>query len=246
MLNIGSLKLIEGKIMSDFNWRSKVEALLNKAQARGTTQQEAEALQEKAAYLMAKYGIEDAIARDKEHKNEKPKVEKFQAFPPYSQRKINLLNFIANTLGGRVVVKNDTMWVFAYEQDLERIKVLYFSLLAQMHIELSSIRVPASVHAKSYRNSWLVGFNDSVNERIQRAYRKAKNEKPGSALAILDRTKNVEARMHEQFPDLIKRHVRTNLTSMDGYSEGVAAGQRADIGRARFSGTDPKKPLTHL
>lgn len=225
------------------DWRTKIEALLNKAQSTNS-KHEAEALRERAEYLMQKFGIEDAVARSKEPIKEKPIMKEFHLGQPYPARKSELLRMIAKCLGGSVVINGKAVggivWVFAFKEDVARIEMLYASLLAQMHIEMHMTPVPSHVNGKTFRNSWILGFISGVDERLKRAMRKANQEVPGSDLVLVNRKKEVESARDGQFPALVFRRVATQNVSQQAFGAGREAGQRADIGQRRMGGGRPQ------
>lgn len=223
--------------MSSPDWRTKIGNLLEKAQGKGVTPEEANIYHEKAAFLMQKYGIEEAVARQKSAVKEEPIFEIFRSFPPYANRKSELMTVITTLLGGKIVLSgvsaDGRMWVFAFKDDLERIKFLYHSLLAQMHIEMVSIAVPKEVNARTYKNSWLIGFIEGVGLKLQKAYNKVKDKTPGTALAVISRDKDVLKSMQNKFPNTRTKALSASNISGDGYRSGMDAGQRADVGQDR-------------
>lgn len=226
------------------DWRAKVEALLNKAHASGTTVEESQSLQEKAAYLMAKFGIEEAAFRQKNRQSSlKPASEKYQMFPPYANRKLDLIIMVAQHLDGATVRGSNVrepVVVFAYPEDLARIKMLYHSLLAQMHIEQALVIVPKGNNAKSYKNAWLLGFVVGVREALERAKRQAMQEFPGSSLIIRKSHEEIMLVMQDTFPGIKTGKRDLSINDEVGFSAGRATGQRADIGQGRLTSQNVK------
>lgn len=222
------------------DWRKVAQDLLNKASHRNTTKAEADAYQEKAMYIMAKFGIDEAMLRQKEHSTEKPKFRLFKKFRPYSNIKLMLLTSVANILGGRVVESGLDWYVFAYEQDLERIQFLYFSLLAQMHIESAEVKVPQAMSKRAYTDSWLKGFVFGVASRLDTAYRRATGN--GQELVLM-RDAQIEQAMHDKFNNIKKNSSHIKPSDYGAFGSGAASGLRADIGQDRLGKTAASKPL---
>lgn len=218
------------------DWRSKIAAMLAKAHGQGTTPEESRVYQEKAAYLMNKLGIEESELRLKTKSDEKPTNEKFKKFPPYADSKLELLEAISNCLGGKVVnISHDSeMHVFAFEGDLERIKMMYFSLLAQMHIEGSMLKIPPNTSKRAYTASWLKGFVYGVRTRMRRAYGQANKE--SNALVLYDRDSKVRDAMQRAYSKLTSRKV-SEAKNSQGFNDGVKSGLRADVGQDRVGKT---------
>lgn len=231
-----------GDKMSDQDWKSKIAAMLAKAHGKGTTIEEARAFEEKAAYLMNKLGIEESELRVKTKSDEKPISEVFKKFAPYANSKEELLVAVANCLGGRVVLLRDgvEMHVFAFSGDLDRIKMMYFSLLAQMHIEAATLAIPKNVGKRVYTNSWLKGFVYGASKRLQRAYGKANSE--ANALVIYDRDSKVQAEMKRVFGKLVTKSMSA-ATDSQGFNDGVKSGLAADVGQDRFGRSPGRRAI---
>jgi len=223
------------------DWRKVAQDLLNKASHANTTKAEADAYQEKAMYIMAKYGIDEAMFRQRENSTEKPTFKVYKQFHPYAHVKEMLLASVAFTFGGKVVTSNKDHYVFAYEADLERVQFLYFSLLAQMHIESAEMKVPQSVSKRSYTDSWLKGYVYGVTCRLQRAYAKATGN--GKELVLL-RDAQVEQAMKDKFGKLRKNTSSFgNAHDFQAFDQGTTSGLRADIGQDRIAKTAGQKTL---
>lgn len=220
------------------DWRSKVEGLFAKANAQGATKEESEALLEKAMYLMQKYGIEEAELRIREGKIEKPTMETFFIGSPYSTRKADLLGIVAHFLGCQAIVKSERsikrMFIVGFHEDIERVKVLYHSLLAQMNIDMLSVRIPQGEDTRAYRNAFIVGFISAVQHRMDAITNKIKAE-PGTDLVLFDRQKRVDDVMNDLFNIAGPKKTEISISSRAGLTAGASAGQRADIGQPKIS-----------
>ena len=95
----------------------------------------------------------------------------------------------------------------------------------------------------AYRRSWLHGFAVQVHRRLVEAERRAEQRAgqgsaggpgvPGSAeLVLADRRSRVEQAYAEAFPALGRG--RRSVLSGSGFAAGAAAGERADLGAARW------------
>lgn len=216
------------------DWKSSINGLLNKA-ASTSSAEEADAYRAKAEYLMTKYGIEESMLRQQNHPEEKPQSKIFKMFAPYAQRKSDLLHRICIRLNCYMVMSHDgsRATVFGYSNDIERVTMLYFSLLAQMHIECAAVKVPPGVPAKTFRNSWLYGFVIGVTKRLDAASKKAKDETPGTDLVLKNDMRKIQDLVINTFPALTKVREKQMKLSDLAFNDGRAAGQRADIGQSR-------------
>lgn len=226
---------------------ARIRALLAKAEDPAATRAEAEALFAKAADLMAKYGIDRAMLAASDPSTDRVGDRVFTPEAPYAYDKVLLLNTIAQALGAQAMYKRGPrgeyqLHVFAMGADLERIDLLFTSLLVQatrfMTADLASAVGYRDV--KVWKRDWLRGFAAEVWRRLrdaeERARRQAEQERrPGGAsveLVLLDRRVLVERRFREAYPRVRWRVSRRQIGY--GYAQGQAAGRRADLGGTRL------------
>jgi len=222
---------------------AKVRKLLAKAEG-ASTPEEAESYNTKAAELIAKWGIDAAMAAVTEPTRDKITDRKIVLDQPYARDKADLLWAITNPLRIKAVMltgkgydargrsKNTyTMHLFGFASDMERAEVLFTSLLLQAHTDLYRQEIPYGEDRDAYRRSWLVGFSSAVSRRLWAAERKAQDEAsdaaPGVALVLVDRKTLAERAMNDYYPRL--SHSRRSLTG-SGAGSGYQAGQRANLG----------------
>ncbi len=218
------------------DWESTVQGLINKAERTHGTPESA-AFLEKAMYLMAKYGIEDAQLRKKDGVIERATYEHMLIGSPYSFHKANLLATIANYLGGQAVSQTGSnyrkIWLFGFKDDIARIKMLYFSLLAQQHLEISVAMIPQGENAKAFRSAFFASYNSTIDNRLSAIYNKVQKE-PGNAIAIRDREQDVKDAINEKFDLGVREDPRRiSVSSNSGIQAGREAGSRADLGQTR-------------
>ncbi|HZD15038.1 MAG TPA: DUF2786 domain-containing protein [Pseudonocardiaceae bacterium] len=228
------------------------------AQADGAaTEQEADAYSAMAAEWIARHGIDEALLAASGAKPDTIERRRIEMTDPYSSGKAELLGWVAVPLRCRTVnhrrggggVRACT--VLGYTADLQRVELLYTSLLLQASTRLVRVRPPAysGESVSAYRRSWLHGYNRAVYARLSAAETKAEQDataaeqhataagQPGgagssTALVLLDRTAHVERAVEEAFPHLGKARTRTLAGS--GVWAGYDAGQRADLGTPRL------------
>lgn len=193
-------------------------------------------------YIMTKHGITEAMLRGKEHPDEKPTFKVFKKFRPYANIKSMLLGVVAYMVDGRVVEQGEDLYVFAYETDLEKVQFLYFSLLAQMHIEASCVDIPLGTSKRAFMDSWLKGYVYGVGSKLDRVMRKAKTETPGSALVLANRAEKVNASVERQFVNIRTRNLGS-VSTRRAFSDGATKGKQADVGQDRLGRTAGQKAL---
>ncbi len=155
----------------------EVRKLLAKAEDPGCTPEEAAALNDKAAALIAKYGMDAAMLAAAVPERDPVGDRVIGLYAPYALDKSGLLATVASALRCRTVRRK--VWVgsgyaynmhlFGFASDLERTELLYTSLLVQASYGLAAARVPEWESPAAFRRSWLVGFTRAVGARLTMA-----------------------------------------------------------------------------
>jgi Protein of unknown function (DUF2786) len=244
--------------VSDEKILARVRKLL--AKAEGTNiEAEAEAYNLKAAELIAEYGIDRALAAADGKSHDKVVGKTVTVHAPYSRDKAHLLGCIARPLRADLVIigqpgKNTTVRIIGFESDLERIDILFTSLLMQAANGLAVARPEArsyidydgnvrrlrSESVQAYRRTWLSGFSSAVAQRLRAAEERAAEvpqqrtspEGKSTALVLVDRKAQVAAALKAEFPRV--RYTQRNLSGT-GHTQGFQAGQRANLGAKSVS-----------
>ncbi|TQS40801.1 DUF2786 domain-containing protein [Cryptosporangium phraense] len=220
-----------------------IRKLLAQAEDIAASPEEAETFTAKAAELMARYGVDRAMLADGDSSADQIADRVVRLDPPYALDKLGLLVSVALTLGLRVVQrtgfgprgKEVSALLFGYGSDIERVEILFTSLLLQAVRGLAVARVPSGEHKAAYRRAWLAGFSATVCRRLEEAESRARESatEPSAAgrsaeLVLADRRTVVDARFAEAFPSLGSAPRR--MLSGSGAGDGAAAGARADLG----------------
>jgi hypothetical protein len=228
---------------------AKIRALLTKAEDPAATPAEAEAFTAKAAELMAKYGVDRAMLAAADPTSDVPGDRIIWIQAPYALDKQRLLSQLGLALGCKTVLKQSVrgyaVHLFGYASDLERVDMLFTSLLLQAVNSLAQTPVPYWENAAAFRRSWLAGFAAMIAHRLHQAEKRAaanatqEREQAGTggpsvALVLADRATVVQRKLEEAYPKLGK--ARARKLSGSGYRDGVEAGRRADLGGTRVGG----------
>ena len=231
---------------------AKVRKLLAKAEDPGCTPEEAAALNDKAAELIAKYGMDAALLAAADPLRDPVGDRVIAVQSPYALDKAGLLATVAGALRCRSVRRKVwvgdgyayTMHLFGFASDLERTELLYTSLLVQASYGIAGAQVPEWESAAAFRRSWLVGFTYAVGQRLVRAEQRASSDAesvrtgPSVALVLADRGTKVDRRVDEAYPRL--RPSAPRRLQGSGIQGGYAAGERADLGGARVGRGTPR------
>jgi hypothetical protein len=236
--------------VSDDRMMDRVRGLLAQAEHPNTSKEEAEAFTAKAADLMAKYGIDSAMVADRGEVRESVTQKRIDLLAPYAREKADLLSAVARNSGCRLVrhTWGRTMThvtAFGFPADLERVEVLYTSLVLQATRDVLREEVPYWENTAAYRRTWLVGFAGAVGARLRAAAERARDEAESQRMAsgetgrsvelvLADRSTLVTSALEEAFPKLTPGRVRE--LSGSGTASGYAAGRRADLGGPKVTG----------
>jgi hypothetical protein len=231
---------------------ARIRKLLAMAEDEGLSDAARDAYNAKAADLIAKYGIDQALLEAQRPAEQKVGDVELAMEPPYALDKLTLLTNIAGPLGCTVIrattwrdgVKRHHAHLFGMESDLRRAELLFTSLLVQAAHGLGVARVPYGEDARAFRRSWLAGFGQAIRARLQQAEASARDqaeqtlgETPGgrsAALVLADRQVLVATHVAEVYPHL--RSGSPRRLSGSGSREGYQAGQRVDLGGSRLGG----------
>ena len=227
-----------------------IRKLLAKAE-KAATPEEASAYNAKAAQMMARHGVDEAMLAATGVKQDALGERRIPLTDPYSQEKAQLAGLIGHALGCRAVRHPGygrgqiiAVTIFGYESNLQRTEVLFTSLLLQATRDVVHQRPPAWARESTaaFRRTWLSGFASEIYRRLTAAERAAADQHdaaaatagPSAALVLADRRSVVERAFEERFTDLQKG--RKRRLSGSGYGAGIAAGRRADVGGPRLRG----------
>ncbi|WP_020670780.1 DUF2786 domain-containing protein [Amycolatopsis nigrescens] len=234
---------------------ARVRKLLAKAEDPAVTEAEAELYNTKAAELIARHGIDNAMLAAEDRDADEITSVRISVENPYSRDKASLLAKVAHPLRCRAIFLRAgnfvyAVTVFGFRSDLERAQLLYTSLLLQATTQLGRVRpeVPWQSVA-AYRRTWLHGFATAVQQRLTSAEQRAAVEHGSTTtagrsteLVLRDRVDMVDEAYQQEYGDL---HVmRRRRLSGGGYLDGHLAGRRADLGATPVSAARPGLHIT--
>jgi hypothetical protein len=228
---------------------ARVRKLLAKAEDPAVTEAEAETYNTKAAQLIARYGIDRAMLAAAGTSADEITTIKISLDNPYSRDKAGLLTNIAHPLRCRALLHRwgqtvTAVTVFGFRSDLERVELLFTSLLLQAATQVTRVRPVNAFRGESlaaYRRTWLHGFAGAVHLRLQKSEANATQEhtasQPGgqsAELVLRDRNALVKDAYDVQFGNLQTAPPRR--LSGSGYLDGHVAGERANLGTTGLRG----------
>ncbi|MFF4244323.1 DUF2786 domain-containing protein [Streptomyces sp. NPDC001822] len=225
---------------------AKIRAILAKAEDPAATPEEAETYFAKAAALMAKYGIEKAMLADSDPTQDRPGDRVITVKGAYSADRLYLLGYVSTSLNCVSIRKRPVKGVtevhmFGYESDLDRVELLYTSLLLQMFNGMRQGRPASGESTVTYRKAWMAGFIIRIDQRLREIEAHAKRESPVAdtgrsvELVLADRRAVVKARFAAAYPRATDPKGSTRRRG-SGLNDGHQAANRADLGQTRVSG----------
>ena len=155
-----------------------IRKLLAKAE-KAATPDEASAYNAKAAEMMARHGVSEAMLAATGVKQDALGERRIPLADPYSQEKAQLAGLVGRALGCRAVRHPGygrgqiiAVTIFGYESDLQRTEVLFTSLLLQATRDVVHQRPPTwtGESTTAFRRTWLTGFTTEIYRRsLQRS-----------------------------------------------------------------------------
>ncbi|MEH1164688.1 DUF2786 domain-containing protein [Micromonospora sp. CPCC 205539] len=213
---------------------SKVRKLLAQAEDPACTPAESAAFTAKATELIARYGVDRALLAARDPATDPVGDRVLDIVAPYARDKVGLLAAVADPLRCRCVRRQQgsgfALHLFGFASDLERVDLLFTSLLVQAAHGLAGTVVPVGEHPAAFRRSWLAGFAEVIGGRLWAAETAAASGsgEPSMALVLADRSDRVQRRLAEEYPRL--RTAPRRRLAGTGFGSGAEAGQRADLG----------------
>ncbi|MEU7570304.1 DUF2786 domain-containing protein [Micromonospora sp. NPDC049240] len=227
---------------------SKIRGLLAQAEHEGTSKTESETFMAAATRLMAKYGVERAMLGALHPETDRV-ADKIIVVPaPYAASKLRLLWAIASALGAdgvkrRAAKGTAELHLFGMESDLERIDLLYTSMLLQCQRfqEIDWRTMPSFVDKRTWKVDYVEGFRSEVHRRLKEVEARAKQQAqaeqtggPSVDLVLADRSALVQKAKADAYSSTRKSSYSRRVGA--GYGQGTSAGQRADLGGSRIAG----------
>jgi len=224
----------------------KIQALLNKAEGKGTTPEESEAFYAKAQALMTKWAIDEEILKMSGKGSDDKIITIRQTIPStYFVALIHLWDAVARANDCIVLQQKGysgrdmKVVLTGFESDVATVQLLVTSLtiFAQREAKKESARVGGDYY---FRRSFLTEFAYRIGARLREQrdlnIEEAKTETGHDLLpALVTKKKQVDQFMADNF-NVGRARGSSRKYDARGGSAGRAAADRADIGNKRVSG----------
>ena len=137
------------------------------------------------------------------------------------------------------------VYLTGFEKDIDATVMLYTSFLLQIQREVKRENIPSYVNKHTFNSHFTHGFASAIYSRLNKAKRDADTEFVAEAKAegrdmlpvLASRKEQVDKAFEQMYGGTLRRGRAGAMSgSTGGYSSGVAAGQRADVGNPRVGG----------
>jgi len=231
------------------DWADKITKLLAQAESTPHVAERNSAI-ELAQELMTKHAIDEGMLQAKGKQPVEKIVEQgIRINRPDEKAKLSLLNSVANAndcrtayLGSGHYIGWSTGYVFGFESDVRRVKMMYTSLLLQMTNEMLATVPPRGVHILRFRNNFIRGYSMRIYRRLMDSRHKVIKQAPKeAALVLVNRGQRVKEWVEETL-DLRRGEKDVFQGDYQSQVQGAKAANRADISSDRL-GTDSRGKL---
>lgn len=223
----------------------RIGKLLRKAASVAGTAEET-ALLERAFALSAKYGIDETLARSGDDIDPSEIVTTtIDITGRYQLDQVVLVTSMGEALHTEVIrTKEDSITrctMIGARRHVDRVSMLAGFLCGLMLARAARARSPQPdvVSTRSYRQSFMAGFAEEIQDRLQAAESAAVDESAdahGAHLVLASDAERAAAELRRQHPRL--RTTRTNRSAA-GIGEGRSAASDIDLGQSRVGGHRP-------
>lgn len=220
----------------------RVRKLFAKAESVAGTP-ESEVLLERAYALLAKYGVDETLARSgADPSSSEATVLDHVVSGKYQPDQIGLVASLAAALHCRAVTSargdgERVVHIVGVRRHVERVGMLAGALTGIMLAAAARQRPGPGVSAVSHRKSFMTGFSFEVGRRLAAAEAgavSASEDAVGAGLVLRSDSERADAELRRRFPSAVKGSRRRVGTS--GLEEGRRVGGSVDLGQRRFDG----------
>lgn len=220
----------------------RIRKLFAKAESVAGTP-EAEVLLERAYALLAKYGVDEALARSAPDEGPAEVIVLDHVVSGrYVPDQVGLVAALAGALHCRAVVETRVdgtrvVHVVGVRRHVERVGMLAGALCGVMLAAAARQRPAPGVSAVTHRKSFMTGFAFEVGRRLAAAEQgavAASDDAPGASLVLRSDARRADEAMARRFPTAGPG--RRRRVGLSGIEQGRRAGGTVDLGQRRFAG----------
>lgn len=220
----------------------RVRKLFAKAESVAGTP-EAEVLLERAYALLAKYGVDETLARSgADPSSSEVMVLDHVVSGKYQPDQIGLIASLAAAMHCKAVSSGRgdgtrVVHIVGVRRHVERVGMLAGALTGIMLAAAARQRPGPGISAVTHRKSFMTGFAYEVGRRLAAAEAgavSASADAAGAGIVLRSDSQRAETELRRRFPSAVKGARRRVGTS--GLDEGRRVGGSVDLGQRRFDG----------
>lgn len=220
----------------------RVRKLFAKAESVAGTP-EAEVLLERAYALLAKYGVDETLARSGANpSSSEVMVLDHVVSGKYQPDQIGLIASLAAAMHCRAVTSGRgdgtrIVHIVGVRRHVERVGMLAGALTGIMLATAARQRPGPGISAVTHRKSFMTGFAYEVGRRLAAAEAgavSASEDAAGAGVVLRSDSQRAQTELRRRFPAAVKGSRRRVGTS--GLAEGRRVGGSVDLGQRRFGG----------
>lgn len=244
--------------------KEKVAKLLAQSNDEGVTEQEAQTFAAKAAELMARHGLTEAVLR--EEKGEKAETVQRWDFEVSGQgwhgkARAHLVYSVAEaygcsvcTIGNKMDGKDRRVAIVGTRTMITALKLLLPAILVQAERHGMAERkahmaevggnfdsaASRNIESRTFYRSYLTGYGAGVAEKLAEGRRAMTDEVKGQPgeLVLVSEQDRIAARFEQLFPNL--KTGRADKVSVEGLAAGKRDGRNADTGGGKVTAKSGK------
>ena len=220
----------------------RVRKLFAKAESVAGTP-EADVLLERAYALLAKYGVDEALARSgPDSSAAEVTVLDHVVSGRYQPDQVGLVAALASALHCRAVTSSRgdgtrVVHIVGVRRHVDRVGMLAGALTGIMLGAAARQRPAPGVSAVTHRKSFMTGFAIEVGRRLESAERGAvadSSDVAGAGLVLRSDAQRADTELRRRFPAAVPGARRR--VGISGIEEGRRVGGSVDLGQRRFDG----------
>lgn len=222
----------------------RIRKLFAKAESVAGTP-EADVLLERAYALLAKYGVDEVLARSgPDATAAEVTVHDHVVSGKYQPDQVSLIASLSVAMHCRAVTSargdgTRVVHVVGVRRHVERVSMLAGALTGVMLAAAARQRPGPGVSAVTHRKSFMTGFAFEVGRRLEAAERGAVAESAdaaGAGLVLRSDSERATTELRRRFPSAVRGSRRRVGTS--GLDAGRRVGGSVDLGQRRFGGAN--------
>lgn len=215
------------------DWEETFRSLMAQAMSVGEDTDEGQVFVRRAFIIAKKHSIDVAKLGTGNDKN--TQVMKTSLFKSqWGHQKAYLYVAIADNMNCYIVTERQRngdklYYLFGSQENWKKVETLYSILAEQMLRDMNNAEIPEWDDPRSFKVSFMYGFANSIASRMREADNEVCAESTGNALVLASQSQKAKAAGMAHFGKVRSARNTRRASSYSGYTQGKAAGQKADM-----------------